>query len=929
MKKILAILSLFSLGLLVSCGGGSNGGDGGQVHVAVSPLTANVIAGQTQQFTATVTGALNSSVAWSVNCSTSSCGTIDGSGLYTAPALIPSDATVTVRATSQEDTNIVGTATVTQSAVTITVSPNSNLTLISADTKQFTATIDDAPSGHTTYTWSVSGGGTIDANGLYSAPAKVTADAAVTVTVTSDFDTTKKATANVNLKAPVVSLTPGDMTMEAGAQQQFTPTVSYVPSGQNGVTWDLNGLGTLAAGLYHSPVLIGTHQGAIIKAISTFDDTKSAQSVVTMDPVVIGVTPDSVTLYPEETHKFAAAVANHVNKSVTWSVTGTSCGGGACGTIDVNGLYTAPASIASEFTVNVVATSNADSSKSDIAVITLKPITVTVSPKTASVKVTTTQQFAATVQGGTNTNVTWSVSGSGCSGGTCGTIDSTGLYTAPAIVPNPATVTVKAAAVADPTRFDTATVTLIYDPNVKLNGMYAFTFTGWDASGRPMDAIGSMVADGNGHITGLIDMNGSTYANHNYHTIKQTLTGTYQVNANDNRGVMTLTLPSTATTESFDFRFAIDSTGSRGQFILFEQTGRYGAGIFTRQTPADFSLSKVSGDYAFGMAGLSVYGDERNAVVGRAHFDGVGGISDTSLDVVNTDGPAAHLTFTGTTAMNAGTGASSGRGTLSLTAGQTLNFSFYMVNASEMFIMVTDQFGDNTPPLTGKVLKQTKQGFSAADFSGRTVIYMTGINPETGPNSSVLIGAVDLSTGMGTYELNFGGSHIGGANFLVTSTVSSNGRILLSLGFKGDWVAYLVAPNTGFIMQYDNPGTMVLSGFFEQQSDMQFTNATLNGEYFGGALDPGMSGVAYGNGIQSYNGNGGWSGTGNVAAPGSGLYPDMPVSGTYNITDSSLGSGDWLGDGYHKKFYLVSPNKIIFLPTELSNIYPAVEIFEK
>lgn len=932
MKKILAVITLFSLGLpLMSCGGGGGGTDGGQVRVAVSPSTVNVIAGQTQQFTATVTGALNSAVAWNVSCSTSTCGSISNAGLYTAPALIPADTTVSVRATSQEDTNIVGTATVTQSAVAVAVSPSSNLTLISADTRQFTATVDDAPTGHGTVTWSVSGGGTIDANGLYSAPAKVTADATVTVTATSDFDNTKHTSATVALKAPVVTLSPGDMTLEGGGQQQFTPTVSYVPTGQNGVIWNLDGLGTILAGLYNAPMLIGTHQGAIIKAISVFDNTKSAQVVVTMDPIVIGVTPENVTKYPEETHQFTASVVNHVNKAVIWSVTGTSCGGGACGTVDANGLYTAPSSISSEFTVNVVATSVADNSKTDVAAITLKPITVTVSPETASVKVTTTQQFSASVQGGTNTNVTWSISGTGCTGNTCGTISSTGLYTAPATVPTPATVTVRAAAVADPSRFDTATVTLIYDPNVKLNGMYAFTFTGWDAAGRPMDAIGSMAADGNGHLSGLIDMNGMTYANHNYYSIQKALSGTYQVNAGDNRGEMVFTFTSSVGTESFNFRFAIDSIGSRGHFLLFESSGRYGSGVFKRQTSADFSLSKLNGDYALGLAGLSVYGDERNGVLARGHLDGSGGVSDTSLDIVNTDGPAGHYSFTGSAAMSAATGATSGRGTLTLSAvGQTLNLSFYMVSASEMFVMVSSPFGDNVPPLMGKMLKQTKAAFSSADFSGRIVMYMTGINPPTLPNSSVFIGAADLSTGMGTYELNFGGTQIGGANMIVTSTVSPNGRILLSLGFRGAWVAYLVAPNTGFIMQYDDPGTMVLSGFFEQQSAGPFTNATLNGEYFGGAVDAGMSAVAYGNGIQNWNGNGAWSGIGNVAAPGSGLYPDMPVSGTYTITDSSLGAGNWLGDGdYHKKFYVISPNKIVFIQTELSNIYPSLEIFEK
>jgi hypothetical protein len=79
-----------------------------------------------------------------------------------------------------------------------------------------------------------------------------------------------------------------------------------------------------------------------------------------------------------------------------------------------------------------------------------QPGTVTVNPGLATLFANevgnawpagaTQQQFAATVNGATSQTVTWSVTG----GGGNGTVDSTGLYTAPAVVPNPATVTVTA-----------------------------------------------------------------------------------------------------------------------------------------------------------------------------------------------------------------------------------------------------------------------------------------------------------------------------------------------------------------------------------------------------------------------------------------------------------------------------------------------------
>src|SRR2546425_9300954 len=74
------------------------------VSVTISPTSATVAAGGTQQFTATVQNTSNTAVTWQVNGVTggnATVGTISSSGLYTAPA---SPATVTVTAVSQADT---------------------------------------------------------------------------------------------------------------------------------------------------------------------------------------------------------------------------------------------------------------------------------------------------------------------------------------------------------------------------------------------------------------------------------------------------------------------------------------------------------------------------------------------------------------------------------------------------------------------------------------------------------------------------------------------------------------------------------------------------------------------------------------------------------------------------------------------------------
>jgi YD repeat-containing protein len=86
---------------------------------------------------------------------------------------------------------------------------------------------------------------------------------------------------------------------------------------------------------------------------------------------------------------------------------------------------------------------------------------VTVTPTTATVTVTRTVQFQAQEGGTATTNVTWSVNGLPGGDTTVGTISTDGLYTAPARVPNPATVTVTATDKDDPTDSASASVTIM------------------------------------------------------------------------------------------------------------------------------------------------------------------------------------------------------------------------------------------------------------------------------------------------------------------------------------------------------------------------------------------------------------------------------------------------------------------------------------
>jgi hypothetical protein len=95
---------------------------------------------------------------------------------------------------------------------------------------------------------------------------------------------------------------------------------------------------------------------------------------------------------------------------------------------------------------------------------------VAIAPSSATVQIGGVQPFNAVVSpSGASQGVAWSVAGTGCSGASCGTIDATGRYSAPATVPNPATVTVTATSVVDSTMSAAATVTIVPVQSFSIN----------------------------------------------------------------------------------------------------------------------------------------------------------------------------------------------------------------------------------------------------------------------------------------------------------------------------------------------------------------------------------------------------------------------------------------------------------------------------
>ena len=227
--SIFALISFCSLLFTVACGGiGTNfagssnrpasiiyrGGEpvgnrpsGIPITISVFPGSAALQPNQSLQFTAALSGTINTKVVW-----ISSLGHISSSGVYTAPS-VPSQTPDTIVAISTADPTKRAGATVvvadTPPSVTISVSPGS-VALEPGQSTKFTAAVSGTSNSNVTWSALL---GHISSSGLYTAPANQTAD---TVSATSGADPTKYATSSVTIStnAPWTATHQQPVTME-------------------------------------------------------------------------------------------------------------------------------------------------------------------------------------------------------------------------------------------------------------------------------------------------------------------------------------------------------------------------------------------------------------------------------------------------------------------------------------------------------------------------------------------------------------------------------------------------------------------------------------------------------------------------------------------------------------------------------------------
>jgi plastocyanin len=278
---------------------------------SVSPAIAALEPGASIQFTATVP------VSWSADG-----GTIDATGTYIAPQ---APGWYHVAAVSTADaTKRASAAVYVAAGVTVAIAP-ATPRLEAGAQQQFVAA---AAGNDPRVTWAVveTGGGSIDAAGLYNAPR---AAGVYHVVATSAADPSRSARAEITVVVPPVSVTmsPAALTVKPGATLQFHSAAAGLPDTR--LSWSSDCCANVAQdGSFVAPGTPGTYH---LVARSVADPAQFASATIVVRAGA-AIDPAAVTLAAGDQIAFHAT-----DPSTTWTVQEGAHGGNI-----VNGVYQAP-----------------------------------------------------------------------------------------------------------------------------------------------------------------------------------------------------------------------------------------------------------------------------------------------------------------------------------------------------------------------------------------------------------------------------------------------------------------------------------------------------------------------------------------------------------------------------------------------------------
>lgn len=205
------------------------------VDISVEPASASVIVTAPQPFGTIVTGASNKDVTWQVNGVTggnSTIGKISSTGVYEAPANIPSQGSVTVNAVSNANGFTKGSAKVmivggNAPNVSVTTTPSGVSEVYTGTTQSFNAKVNGE--SNTAVTWQVNGFaggngsiGTISSSGSYSAPNTVPLQPLVLITAVSQANSALSGSYPVTVVTVPSAAAPAAQTISPGQTATYS-----------------------------------------------------------------------------------------------------------------------------------------------------------------------------------------------------------------------------------------------------------------------------------------------------------------------------------------------------------------------------------------------------------------------------------------------------------------------------------------------------------------------------------------------------------------------------------------------------------------------------------------------------------------------------------------------------------------------------------
>lgn len=663
-----------------------------------------------------------------------------------------------------------------------------------------------------------------------------------------------------------ISLTPDKSMVDPGSTVNLN--VHYdAPANNAGITWqvgcDFSNCGSVSAsGIYTAPATVEEQMSVGIRATSKDRPTSSYfVQVWVRGKVVVRITPanDPVYVLTGLTMQFNATV-NSPDTQVAWQVNNALGGNSTTGTISAAGIYTAPAQIPDPATVTVSAVAHVDQSTSGsvrVQIMNPAPVSVSITPRDATVNVGDFMQFTASVLNTDDKAVVWKVNGIEGGNSTVGMIAADGSFFAPDSMPSPAVETISAISHADPTKSDSTFVTIVGLKNSVLNGSYVFQMSGPDANGYMRAAIGYLNFDGNGGLTGMMDSNSLTAA---AAQVMMSFSGTYGVGL-DNRGTMTFN-----TTPALTLAFTLNESADSTKLIEWDSRGTRYAGSMQRQTPTDFALSKINGNYAVSVFGATMT-NERQVAVGRFSVDGAGHVSLAEIDTK--EGADIAVTLPNLTGSVTITDTTRGRGIFTLfeSATSAVQFSFYLSNAGEFYILSTDPVPSDNPLVIGHVLAQIGAPFSNESLSGASVFESSGVGAINPAHSCATVGEWKATSGThsltGMQDSICDGNVTQGNSITASYAIDSNGRgTLTGSSLFGADVFYMISQNKVFLLQTSGLEDMI--GTAEPQTTASFSNSQFNGTYRIGPITMASPGADLSQGFLVANGSGTFTGTEDV-----------------------------------------------------------------